>query len=186
MNESVGPFVRQNVAFLQLRKNKTKHWVQISVNRKTKESGEEEQNRMQCCQQDPLMWNFNFIYLIIPVRWKEVTKSSLCSPPLSPTSLSINFSIQIWLIVSWLLCSHIKNNFSPCWTGVCGMLASVYNIWAQWIVHNSGDHVSGPMPAQCVYPSPHSLAAWVTLCSSCFCKRECHVSRFCHCDCVFV
>ncbi len=52
--------------------------------------------------------------------------------------------------------------------GGVGVLASIYDIWTQCIVHNSGDHVSRPMPPLC------------------FWKRERYISRFCHCDCVFV
>lgn len=104
----------------------------------------------------PPVWNFNFIYLIIPVRWKEVTKRCLCSPSLSPASLPINFSVRIWAIVPRQLCSYTNSHLSLCWTaGVHADRTSIYDIWTRRFVHISGDHISAATTSV-HYPPPHS------------------------------
>jgi len=44
--------------------------------------------QQQPCQQDPPQRNFNFIYLIIPVRLKNPQKAAFCSGVPSPASHS--------------------------------------------------------------------------------------------------
>lgn len=119
----------------------------------------------------PPVWNFNFIYLIIPVRWKEVTKSCLCSPSLSPASLPINFSIRIWVIVSRQLCSDINNHLSPASNAsIHADRTSIYDIWTRRVVHNSGDHISVLIPPPCISLLPTVLGTHATPpCFSHFC-----------------
>lgn len=143
----------------------------------------------------PPVWNFNFIYLIIPVRWKEVTKSCLCSPSLSPASLPINFSIRIWVIVSRQLCSYINNHLSPASNvSTHGDRTSIYDIWTRRVVHNSGDHISVLIPPPCISLHPTVLGTHATPpCFSHFCMWSPHVhppppspSISCGCDGFFV
>lgn len=112
-----------------------------------------------------------------------MTKSFLCSLSLSPTTLSINPNIRIWLIVSLLLRSYINNNSDPC-VSCGGGHASIYDIWTQWIVHNSGDHIRNRCNLLVGITLTWQLySLHNTSILPLFCKRQCYSS---HMDCFIV